>query len=124
MSEPIDLDAVEALAREMAESPWLTVEDLDDLREVARSALALVGEVRRLRADRLEAKREALREARAQATWPLATAEQWRYDRMLWIFDVMLGEIPEDSLAPPSPSEPGFAEAYPDHPDYRQEWKP
>ena len=86
--------------------------------------MALAAEVRRLRADRLEAKREALREARAQATWPLATAEQWRYDRMLWIFDVMLGEIPEDSLAPPSPSEPGFAEAYPDHPDYRQEWKP
>lgn len=45
-----DLDATEALAREMAESPWLTVEDLDDLRDVARSALALVAEVRRLRA--------------------------------------------------------------------------
>ena len=113
--DPLDLDAAESLAREMADSPWLTVEDLDDLREVARSALVLVAEVRRLRADRLEAKREALREARAQATWPLATAEQWRYDRILWIFDVMLGEIPEDSLAPPSPGEPGFAEAYPDH---------
>ena len=47
----IDLDAAEALAREMAESPWLTVEDLDDLREVARSALALVAEVRSLRAE-------------------------------------------------------------------------
>ena len=46
----IDLDAAESLAREMADSPWLTVEDLDDLREVARSALALVAEVRRLRA--------------------------------------------------------------------------
>ena len=44
----IDLDAAESLAREMADSPWLTVEDLDDLREVARSALALVAEVRRL----------------------------------------------------------------------------
>ena len=53
MSEADDLDAVEALAREMAESPWLTVEDLDDLREVARSALALVAEVRRLRAERM-----------------------------------------------------------------------
>ena len=52
MSEPIDLDAVEALAREMADSPWLTVEDLDDLREVARSALAPVAEGRRLRAER------------------------------------------------------------------------
>ena len=48
--DPLDLDAAESLAREMADSPWLTVEDLDDLREVARSALALVAEVRRLRA--------------------------------------------------------------------------
>lgn len=81
---------------------------------------ALEAEVRDLRAkveaagaDRLEAKREALREARAQATWPVATAEQWRYDRTLWIFAIMLGEIPEDTPAPPSPGEPGFAAAYP-----------
>ena len=51
--DPLDLDAAESLAREMADSPWLTVEDLGDLREVARSALALVAEVRRLRAERM-----------------------------------------------------------------------
>lgn len=41
-----------------------------------------------------------LREARYHATWPVATAEKWRYDRMLWVFDVMLGDIPADTPAP------------------------
>lgn len=41
-----------------------------------------------------------LREAMYHATWPVATAEKWRYDRMLWVFGVMLGEIPADTHAP------------------------
>ena len=41
-----------------------------------------------------------LREARYHATWPVCTAEKWRYDRMLWTFGIMLGEIPEDTPAP------------------------
>jgi hypothetical protein len=52
-----------------------------------------------------------LQEARYHATWPVATAEKWRYDRMLWVFGVMLGEVPADSLAP----------SVDEHPD---EWKP
>ena len=45
-----------------------------------------------------------LREARYHATWPVATAEKWRYDRMLWTFGIMLGEIPADTPAPPAAS--------------------
>lgn len=52
-----------------------------------------------------------LQEARYHATWPVATAEKWRYDRMLWVFGVMLGEVPADSLAPSEE----------EHPD---EWRP
>lgn len=61
--DPLDLDAAESLAREIADSPWLTVEDLDDLREVARSALALVAEVRRLRGERVGYSEKTMRRA-------------------------------------------------------------
>lgn len=62
----------------------------------------------------LTAKREAISEARAVITQYLATAELWRYDRVCWAFAIMLGEIPEDSPEPPSPSDPGYTERYGD----------
>lgn len=43
-----------------------------------------------------------LQETRYHATWPVVTAEKWRYDRMLWVFGIMLGEIPADTPAPPA----------------------
>jgi hypothetical protein len=43
----------------------------------------------------------------------LCTAELWRYDRVLWAFNIMSNEIPEDSPEPPSPYDPDFATWYP-----------
>ena len=51
----------------------------------------------------LEAQRDALREARQQVSARLTTAEQWRHDQVMWVFAVMLGEIPEDTPEPPRP---------------------
>lgn len=48
----------------------------------------------------VEVKKEALREARMVITQYLASAEQWRYDRVKWAFAIMLGEIPEDTPEP------------------------
>lgn len=53
----------------------------------------------------LDAKREAVREARAVIGRYLATAEKWRYDRAMWAFAIMLGEIPEDTPEPLSPAD-------------------
>jgi len=52
-----------------------------------------------------KAKAEALREARRVISQYLATAEKWRYDRVLWAFAVMLGEIPEDAPEPGPPDD-------------------
>ncbi|PXY20339.1 hypothetical protein [Prauserella endophytica] len=54
---------------------------------------------------RLNAKREAVREARKVISQYLVTAEKWRYDRVMWAFAIMLGEIPEDTPEPLSPSD-------------------
>ncbi len=43
---------------------------------------------------------EALRTARLVISQYLATAEQWRYNRVMWAFAIMLGEIPEDTPEP------------------------
>jgi hypothetical protein len=43
---------------------------------------------------------EVLTEARKVISQHLATAEQWRYDRVMWAFAIMLGEIPEDTPDP------------------------
>lgn len=51
-------------------------------------------------AERLEARKEGVREARAVIGQYLATAEKWRYDRVMWAFAIMLGEIPEDTPDP------------------------
>jgi len=48
---------------------------------------------------------KALRDARQVITQYLATAEKWRYDRVVWAFAVMLGEIPEDTPEPMSPAD-------------------
>lgn len=54
----------------------------------------------------LAAERErALLHARACVTQYVSTAEKWRYDRVVWAFAIMLGEIPEDSPCPRSPSD-------------------
>lgn len=53
----------------------------------------------------LDVKREALAEARKVISQYLATAEKWRYDRVMWAFAIMLGEIGEDSPEPPSPGD-------------------
>ncbi len=53
----------------------------------------------------LQAKKDAVREARAVITQYLATSEKWRYDRVAWAFAVMLGEIPENSPEPMSPAD-------------------
>lgn len=47
----------------------------------------------------------ALNHARQVISQYLATAEKWRYDRVLWAFAIMLGEIPEDSPEPRSPAD-------------------
>ena len=54
---------------------------------------------------------EVIRVCRYHASWPVATAETWRYDRILWAFGIMLGEIPEDTPAPPH-DEPYDREPY------------
>ncbi|OQO89910.1 hypothetical protein B1813_18900 [Saccharomonospora piscinae] len=60
---------------------------------------------REQRANKLEAKREAVREARRVISQYLVTAEKWRYDRVMWALAIMLGEIPEDTPEPPSPAD-------------------
>lgn len=72
MSEPIDLDAIEAAARAYANPPlgWLTKSDDDEdwHRDVKpEDVLALVAEVRRLRAE-LATERERV-EAAEQRAW-------------------------------------------------------
>lgn len=47
-----------------------------------------------------EAVEYALTHARQVVSQYLATAEKWRYDRVMWAFGVMLGEIPEDTPEP------------------------
>lgn len=49
---------------------------------------------------RAQAKVEAVTEARKVISQYLATAEKWRYDRVMWAFAIMLGEIPEDTPCP------------------------
>lgn len=43
---------------------------------------------------------DTLREARGVITQYLASAEDWRYNRVVWAFGIMLGEIPEDTPEP------------------------
>lgn len=52
-----------------------------------------------------QAKVDALVTARHLVSQHLVTGEKWRYDRVLWAFGIMLGEIPEDTPAPVSPEE-------------------
>ena len=54
----------------------------------------------------LDAKKDAIRDARAVISQYLATAEKWRYDRVMWAFAIMLGEIPEDTPEPPVRTDP------------------
>lgn len=82
--------------------PWddLDRADIDELHQPARHALAAV-----LPDARYAAKLEAVTEARKVISQYLATAEKWRYDRVMWAFAIMLGEIPEDSPCPDSPAD-------------------
>jgi len=48
----------------------------------------------------LEIKLETLKDARKVISQYLATAEKWRYDRVMWAFAIMLNEIPEDTPCP------------------------
>lgn len=52
-----------------------------------------------------EGTQDALNHARQVISGYVATAEKWRYDRVLWAFAIMLGEIPEDSPEPRSPAD-------------------
>ena len=47
---------------------------------------------------------EALVFARQIISQYVATSEKWRYDRVMWAFAIMLGEIPEDTPEPEAPS--------------------
>lgn len=49
--------------------------------------------------------KDALRHARACITQYVATAEPWRYNRVIWAFAIMLGEIPDDTPEPLSDSD-------------------
>lgn len=48
---------------------------------------------------------DTIRAVRGVVTQYVCTAEQWRYDRMVWAFGLMLGEIPEDTPEPMSPAD-------------------
>jgi len=43
---------------------------------------------------------DALTEAREVISQYVVTSEKWRYDRVMWAFAIMLGEIPEDTPMP------------------------
>lgn len=53
---------------------------------------------------RERARWDAMREARGVISQYLSTAEKWRYDRVVWAFGIMTGEIPEDTPCPQAPS--------------------
>lgn len=72
--------------------PWYR----DRMREPLAAVLPLA---------RMEAKVEAVSEARKVISQYLVTAEKWRYDRVMWAFAVMLGEVPEDTPCPDSPAD-------------------
>lgn len=55
--------------------------------------------------ERRKAKVEAVTDARKVISQYLATAEKWRYDRVMWAFAIMLSEIPEDTAEPLSPAD-------------------
>lgn len=98
---------VEALARYLhdqggCQDPFgtcisTTEEYLDEARRLFGAGLIGRTEV--------EVKREALTEARKVISQYLATAEQWRYNRVLWAFGIMLGEIDKGTPEPPSPGD-------------------
>lgn len=48
----------------------------------------------------LAEKHSVLKDARSVISQYLATAETWRYNRVMWAFAIMLGEIPEDTPEP------------------------
>jgi len=48
---------------------------------------------------------DSLTEARKVISQYVATAERWRYDRVMWAFAVMLSEIPEETPCPRSPAD-------------------
>lgn len=58
-----------------------------------------------LAVDRKAQREDVLRTARQVITQYLATAEKWRYDRVVWAFAVMLGEIPDDTPEPQGPAD-------------------
>jgi hypothetical protein len=61
---------------------------------------ALLAEVERLREVAAAERARGIEHARRVITGYLATAEKWRYDRVVWAFAIMLGEIPEDTPEP------------------------
>lgn len=71
--------------------------DLCQYERTARNVLAAV-----LPDARYAAKVEAVAEARKVISQYLATAEKWRYERVMWAFAIMLSEIPEDTPEPGS----------------------
>lgn len=79
---------------------WDLPQMVADTRNLVRHALAAV-----LPDARLAAKVEAITEARRVISQYLATAEKWRYDRVMWAFAITLGEIPEDAPCPDSPAD-------------------
>lgn len=50
-------------------------------------------------------RQDTVRAVRSVVTQYVATAEQWRYDRMVWAFALMLEEIPQDTPEPRSPAD-------------------
>lgn len=53
---------------------------------------------------RTEAAVESLYDARKIISQYLSTAEKWRYDKVLWAFSIMLGEISENTPEPEAPN--------------------